>query len=99
MDCFRDADKLIGDPYPYFEELRTKCPGLREEHHGVTMVTGCQEPVDISNDASAFSSCISMTGPLPGLVNDRRYTCIPTYILRRLTELHVELRPVVGASR
>ena len=66
MDFFRDRDKLIEDPYPYFEALRTRCPVLREEHHGVTMVTGWQEAVDIYNDAQAFSSCVSVTGPFPG---------------------------------
>ena len=66
IDFFRDRDKLIEDPYPYFEALRTRCPVLREEHHGVTMVTGWQEAVDIYNDAQAFSSCVSVTGPFPG---------------------------------
>ncbi|MGB8387730.1 cytochrome P450 [Mycobacterium sp.] len=66
MDFFRDVDKLIEDPYPYFEALRTKCPVRREQHHGVTMVTGWQEAVDIYNDAQTFSSCISVTGPFPG---------------------------------
>lgn len=63
---FGDVEKLIEDPYPYFAALRTKCPVLREEHHGVTMVTGWQEAVDVYNDAQAFSSCISVTGPFPG---------------------------------
>ncbi|MCV7243551.1 cytochrome P450 [Mycobacterium mantenii] len=66
MDFFRDVDTLVEDPYPYFEALRTRCPVLREEHHGVTMVTGWQEAVDIYNDAQTFSSCISVTGPFPG---------------------------------
>jgi cytochrome P450 family 150 subfamily A5 len=64
-DFFRD-DQLIDDPYPYFEALRRKCPVVREDHHGVTMVTGWQEAVDIYNDADTFSSCTSVTGPFPG---------------------------------
>ena len=64
-DFFRD-DSLVGDPYPYFEALREKCPVLHEDHHDVTMVTGWQEAVDIYNDADTFSSCISVTGPFPG---------------------------------
>jgi cytochrome P450 family 150 subfamily A5 len=65
INFFRD-DRLIDDPYPYFEALRRKCPVVREDHVGVTMVTGWQEAVDIYNDAQTFSSCISVTGPFPG---------------------------------
>lgn len=62
---FRDGD-LVADPYPYFAAFRSKCPVSRENHHGVTMVTGWQEAVDVYNDAETFSSCISVTGPFPG---------------------------------
>ena len=64
-DFFRDDD-LVDDPYPYFEAMRNRCPVAREDHHGVTMVTGWQEAVDVYNDAEMFSSCISVTGPFPG---------------------------------
>ena len=60
MDFFRD-DRLVEDPYPYFEALRSKCPVAREGHHGVTMVTGWQEAVDVYNDSDTFSSCTSVT--------------------------------------
>ncbi|HZQ31204.1 MAG TPA: cytochrome P450, partial [Mycobacterium sp.] len=65
MDFFRD-EQLVENPYPYFAALREKCPVIREGHHGVTMVTGWQEAVDVYNDAETFSSCISVTGPFPG---------------------------------
>ncbi len=65
VDFFRDA-RLTDDPYPFYEALRTKCPVSREDHYGVTMVTGWQEAVDVYNDAETFSSCISVTGPFPG---------------------------------
>jgi len=65
INFFRD-ERLVDDPYPYFEALRSKCPVIREDHVGVTMVTGWQEAVDIYNDAETFSSCISVTGPFPG---------------------------------
>ena len=39
MDFFRGKE-LIADPYPYYESLRQQCPVAKEEHHGVTMVTG-----------------------------------------------------------
>ncbi|WP_422746012.1 cytochrome P450 [Mycobacterium sp. WMMD1722] len=65
VDFFRDS-RVLDDPYPFYEALRNKCPVSREDHYGVTMVTGWQEAVDVYNDAETFSSCISVTGPFPG---------------------------------
>ncbi|NVN48628.1 cytochrome P450 [Mycolicibacterium hippocampi] len=65
VDFFRDS-RLTDDPYTFYEALRNKCPVSREDHYGVTMVTGWQEAVDIYNDSETFSSCISVTGPFPG---------------------------------
>src|ERR1700752_373546 len=65
MDFFRDA-RLVENPYPYYEALRHQCPVTREDHHGVTMVTGWDEACAVLNDAETFSSCISVTGPFPG---------------------------------
>ena len=60
------GDALIDDPYPYFDFLRAQCPVTREPHHDVVMVTGYEEAVTVYNDAAAFSSCNSVTGPFPG---------------------------------
>lgn len=65
VDFFRDS-RLTDDPYTFYEALRNKCPVSREDHYGVTMVTGWQEAVDVYNDSETFSSCISVTGPFPG---------------------------------
>jgi len=65
VDFFRDG-RLTDDPYRFYEALRSKCPVSREDHYGVTMVTGWQEAVDVYNDEETFSSCISVTGPFPG---------------------------------
>jgi cytochrome P450 len=65
VDFFRDS-RLTEDPYTFYEALRNKCPVSREDHYGVTMVTGWQEAVDVYNDADTFSSCTSVTGPFPG---------------------------------
>src|SRR6266566_4228939 len=65
MDFFRD-DGLVADPYPYFDALRGQCPVRREPHHGVVMVTGYDEAVQVFQDSGTFSSCISVTGPFPG---------------------------------
>jgi cytochrome P450 family 150 subfamily A5 len=65
MDFFRD-EQLIDNPYPYFDALRQQCPVTRESHHGVVMVTGWEEAVEVANNAETFSSCIAVTGPFPG---------------------------------
>jgi cytochrome P450 len=65
IDFFR-GDELVTDPYPYFDALRERCPVQRERHHGVMMVTGYDEAVEVFHDSKAFSSCISVTGPFPG---------------------------------
>ena len=64
-DFFRD-DAFVGDPYPYFDEIRGRCPVRREPHHGVVMVTGYDEAVAVYHDAETFSSCNAVTGPFPG---------------------------------
>ena len=58
VDFFRDG-RLTDDPYRFYEALRSKCPVSREDHYGVTMVTGWQEAVDVYNDAETFSSRIA----------------------------------------
>jgi cytochrome P450 len=65
VDFFRD-DKLIGDPYPYFDYLRDKCPVQVEPNHNVVMVTGYDEACEIYGDPDTFSSCLSVSGPFPG---------------------------------
>ena len=65
VDFFRDG-ALVSDPYPYFDELRGRCPVLREPNHGVVMVTGYDEAIAVYHDVERFSSCNSVTGPFPG---------------------------------
>ena len=65
VDFFRDG-RLTKDPYPFYAALRDKCPVASEARYGVAMVTGWQEAVDVYNDDSTFSSCISVSGPFPG---------------------------------
>ena len=65
VDFFRDG-RLTRDPYPFYAALRDKCPVASEARYGVAMVTGWQEAVDVYNDDSTFSSCISVSGPFPG---------------------------------
>jgi cytochrome P450 len=57
------GEELVADPYPYFDFLRSQCPVHRESQHGVVMVTGYDEAVEIQNDAERYSSCTSVMGP------------------------------------
>jgi cytochrome P450 len=65
-DFFTDIS-LVGDPAPYFHELRSKCPVLREPYHGAMMVTGYAEALEVFKQRDVFSSCVAVTGPIPPL--------------------------------
>jgi cytochrome P450 len=62
IDYFADQS-LVEDPYPYFEELRARCPVLPLPHLGVVAVTGYDEASEIYRDPYTFSSCNSVIGP------------------------------------
>ena len=49
IDFFRSG-AVLRDPYPYYEDLRNRCPVHREPHEGVVMVTGYDEAL-IGDDA------------------------------------------------
>ena len=63
---FFTSRTLTADPYPYYDELRRRCPIRREPHHNVMMVTGYEEARAIYQNAEQFSSCTAVTGPFPG---------------------------------
>ncbi|UGQ12482.1 cytochrome P450 [Yinghuangia sp. ASG 101] len=65
-DFFADLS-VVTDPYPHFDELRSRCPVHPARHPGVMEVTGYDEAVEIYRDTDAFSSCNSLGGPFPGL--------------------------------
>lgn len=64
-DFFR-GNYFVDNPYAYFEYLREQSPIVREPHHGIYMVTGYEEALEIYNDPDRFSSCMSTTGPVAG---------------------------------
>src|SRR6476619_3111638 len=59
---FRDRS-VQDDPYPYYDALRERSPVWQEPHYGVFMVTGYEEARAVYNDATAFSSCNTVSGP------------------------------------
>ena len=62
IDYFTDPS-LVGDPYPYLDELRSECPVLHLPHLGVVAVTGYDEASEVYRDPDTFSSCNSVIGP------------------------------------
>jgi cytochrome P450 len=66
IDFFTDLS-IVDDPAPYFHRLRSKCPVLREPHHGAMMVTGYAEALEVFKRREIFSSCVAVTGPIPPL--------------------------------
>lgn len=64
-DFFSDL-AVIGDPKPYFDVLRAKCPVTREPHHGAMMITGYDQIIEIlARKGDTFSSAVSVLGPIP----------------------------------
>lgn len=63
------TDPAIADDNPgYVNALRAKCPVFREPNHGVFMVTGYDEAMEVlSSRSAAFSSAVAVTGPIPPL--------------------------------
>jgi cytochrome P450 len=58
---------LASNPYPYFDQLRSQCPVFREPNYGALLVTGYDEAMEVFKKGDAFSSCLAVTGPIPGL--------------------------------
>src|SRR5262245_55109734 len=62
VDFFRSGP-LYQDPFPYYEYLRAHGPVWREPHHGVVMVTGYEEALEVYHDTVRFSNCNAVAGP------------------------------------
>jgi cytochrome P450 len=66
-DFFTDPE-VAADNAGYVTQMRGRCPVLREPHHGVFMVTGYEEALEVlSTRSGAFSSAVAVTGPIPPL--------------------------------
>jgi cytochrome P450 len=67
QDFFTDPAVAADNP-GYVKHMRSKCPILREQHHGVFMVTGYDEAMEVlSTRSGSFSSAVAVTGPIPPL--------------------------------
>jgi cytochrome P450 len=66
-DFFSDP-AVAQDNAGYVAEARGRCPVLREPYHGVYMVTGYDEAMEVlGSKSAAFSSAVAVTGPIPPL--------------------------------
>ncbi|MDJ0850823.1 MAG: cytochrome P450 [Myxococcota bacterium] len=61
-DLFTDP-VLLQEPAPYYAELRKRGPVVREPHHGVFLVSGLEEILEICADLESFSSVVAPLGP------------------------------------
>lgn len=66
VDYFSDPG-IAQDPYEYLDHLRSQNPVYKEPNHGVVVVTGYQEAIEVFRDADTFSACIAIGGPFPPL--------------------------------
>ncbi len=64
---FFSEPALADDPYPYFDELRSRCPVHPIAMPRVMAVTGYEEAIEVYRDPEVFSACNSVAGPFPPL--------------------------------
>ncbi len=77
VDFFTDRD-LLADPYDYFAALRTECPVRAEKHHGVTMLTGYDEVVQVNTTATTSPPACPSPARSPGSRYQSARTTTPT---------------------
>ena len=63
INWFRAPGPLYQNPFSYYEYLRSHGPVWREPHHGVVMVTGYDECLQVYHDTDSFSNCNGVAGP------------------------------------
>ncbi len=61
-DFFKDEELFI-DPHPYYDDIRARCPVMREPFHDVVMVTGFDEALEVYSNPTTWSSCNTVAGP------------------------------------
>jgi cytochrome P450 len=61
-DFFKDPDLFV-DPHPYYDDIRGRCPVMREPFHDVVMVTGFDEALEVYSNPTTWSSCNTVAGP------------------------------------
>jgi cytochrome P450 len=62
-DFFTDPG-ILQDPAPYYAALRERGPVWREPHHGVVILSGIAEILEVYADHERFSAIVAALGPL-----------------------------------
>src|SRR4051812_49038483 len=63
-DFYTDP-KVIDDPKPYFDLMRSKNPVVKEHHHGSVMITGWDEVMEVfTKRDDSFSAIGGVVGPM-----------------------------------
>jgi cytochrome P450 len=69
VDIYTD-ESFVENPYPYYDELRAKCPVQHLDHLGLFAVTGYDEMMTIYRESETFSSCNAMANLFPAIEAD-----------------------------
>src|SRR5262245_55979963 len=67
MQRFFADESMVVDPYTYYAEQRSRCPVQFDAGQNIMAVTGYDEAVSVYRDASNFSACNAVIGPMLGL--------------------------------
>jgi cytochrome P450 len=62
-DFFTDPE-ILQDPTPWYAALRERGPVWREPHHGVVILSGIEEILEVYSDHENFSAIVAALGPL-----------------------------------
>lgn len=60
---FTDPE-ILQDPAPFYAALRERGPVWREPHHGVVILSGIEELLEVYADHEHFSAVVSSLGPM-----------------------------------
>jgi cytochrome P450 len=66
LKFFSDGSMVV-DPYSYYAEERSRCPVQFDADQNIMVVTGYDEALPVYRDASDFSACNAVIGPMLGL--------------------------------
>jgi len=98
-DFFTDPE-IIRDPSPYYAALRKLGPVVREPYHGVFMVSGLEEVLEVFGDPGAFSSIVAPLGPFMKLPKPAEGESLAGVIERRRAEIPLsDLLPTLDPPR
>lgn len=61
---FFSDEALVVDPYQYYAEQRSRCPVSLDDQQGILAVTGYDQAVSVYRDATNFSACNAVIGPM-----------------------------------